>query len=189
MVTLYIQKAKDRFIGRELALLRASKPTPPMVSHLDEVDDAAIDEGVRRVIEAASHAAASTTVPPLSGPMSSSPLAIQGSCEPKTKTMQDPSPSTSNAPCDPEAPVMQDPSPSTSQASCYTGTVDQQVKRRRRRSVLRAPDPGCRNCQLLSAELMVAKNLLQMRNDELRQLHSSTMRATVSVVLFLWCTS
>ncbi|KAL7398836.1 hypothetical protein ABVT39_015968 [Epinephelus coioides] len=138
MVKLYIQKAKDRYIARELALLRASKPTPPMVSHLDEVDDAAIEEGVRRVIEAASHAAASTTVPPLSGPMSSSPLASQGS-------------------------------------------FDQQAKRRRRRSVLRAPDPGCRNCQHLSAELKVVKNLLQIeieRNDELKQLHSSTMRAT-----------
>ncbi len=69
VVTLYIQRAKDRHIARELALLRASKPTPPRVSHLDEVDDAAIEEGVRRVIEArsqaASHAAASTTVPPL----------------------------------------------------------------------------------------------------------------------------
>ncbi|KAL7384859.1 hypothetical protein ABVT39_010294 [Epinephelus coioides] len=157
MVKLYIQKAKDRYIARELALLRASKPTPPMVSHLDEVDDAAIEEGVRRVIEAASHAAASAIVPPLSGPMSSSPLASQGSCDPKTKTMQDPSPSTSQA------------------------SFDQQAKRRRRRSVLRAPDPGCRNCQLLSAELKVVKNLLQIeieRNDELKQLHSSTMRAT-----------
>ncbi|KAL7398395.1 hypothetical protein ABVT39_009068 [Epinephelus coioides] len=61
MVKLDIQKAKDRYIARELALLRASKPTPPMVSHLDEVDDAAIEEGVRRVIEAASHAAATTS--------------------------------------------------------------------------------------------------------------------------------
>ncbi|KAL7385251.1 hypothetical protein ABVT39_018329 [Epinephelus coioides] len=194
--------SRKRKIARELALLHASKPTPPMVSHLDEVDDAAIEEGVRRVIEAASHAAASTTVPPLSGPMSSSPLASQGSCDPKTKTMQDPSPSTSQASfdpeapamldpsrspsqtsCDPEAPAMLDPSPSTSQASCYTGTVDQQAKRRRRRSVLRAPDPGCRNCQLLSAELKVVKNLLQIeteRNDELKQLHSSTMRATAA---------
>ncbi|KAG7506554.1 hypothetical protein JOB18_008867 [Solea senegalensis] len=221
MVTLYIQKAKDRYIARELALLRASKPTPPMVSHLDEVDDAAIEEGVRRVIEAASHAAASSTVPPLSGPMSSSPLASQGSCDPKTKTMQDPSPSTSQASCDPEIPATQDPSPptnqdssdpeipamqdpspstsrasydpgtaatldpfpSTSHASCYTGTVDQQAKRRRRCSVLRAPDPGCRNCQLLFAELNVVKNLLQIeieRNDELKKLHSSTMRATAA---------
>lgn len=91
MVTLYIQKAKDRHIARELALLHASKPTPPMVSHLDEVDDAAIEDGIRRVIEAASHAVASTTVSPLLGPMSSSLLASQGSCDPKTKTMQDPS--------------------------------------------------------------------------------------------------
>ena len=191
MVTMYIQKAKDRFIARELALLHASKPTPPMVSHLDEVDDAAIEEGARRVIEAipqaAPHAAASAIMPPLSVPMCCSPS--QASCDPEAPAMLDPSPSTSQASCDPEAPAMLDPSPSTSQASCYTGTVDQQVKRRRRRSVLRAPDPGCRNCQLLSAELNVVRNLLQMRNDELRQLHSSTMRATVSVVLFLWCTS
>ncbi|XP_078032268.1 uncharacterized protein LOC117263495 [Epinephelus lanceolatus] len=182
MVKLYIQKAKDRYIARELALLRTSNPTPPMVSHLDEVDDAAIKEGVRRVIEArpqaAPHAAASAIVPPLSVPMCCSPS--QASCDPETPAMLDPSPSPSQASCDPEAPAMLDPFPSTSQASCYTGTVDQQAKRRRRRSVLRAPDPGCRNCQLLSAELKVAKNLLQMRNDELKQLHSSTMRATAA---------
>ncbi len=38
MVKLHIQKAKDRYIARELAFLRASNSTPPMVSHLDEVD-------------------------------------------------------------------------------------------------------------------------------------------------------
>ncbi|KAJ7985684.1 hypothetical protein DPEC_G00343010 [Dallia pectoralis] len=36
MVTLYMQTAKDRYIARELALLRASRPHPPMVSHIDE---------------------------------------------------------------------------------------------------------------------------------------------------------
>lgn len=122
MVTLYIQKAKDRYIARELALLRASNPTPPMVSHLDEVDAAAIEEGVRRVIEArsqvASHAAASATVPPLSVSLCSSPLASQASCDPETQAMQDPSPSTSQASCDPETPAMQDPSPSASQFCC-----------------------------------------------------------------------
>ncbi|XP_039678107.1 uncharacterized protein LOC120572755 [Perca fluviatilis] len=51
MVTLYIQKAKDRHIARQLALLRASKPYPPMVSHLDEIDEAAIEEGIRRKFE------------------------------------------------------------------------------------------------------------------------------------------
>ncbi|XP_039678308.1 uncharacterized protein LOC120572867 [Perca fluviatilis] len=51
MVTLYVQKAKDRHIARELALLRASKPYPPMVSHLDEIDEAAIEEGIRRKFE------------------------------------------------------------------------------------------------------------------------------------------
>lgn len=169
MVTLYIQKAKDRYIARELALLRASKPTPPMVSHLDEVDDAAIEEGVRRVIEArsqaASHPAASATVPPLSVPMCSSTLASQVSCDTSVLSLIKFNPAR---------------------------TVDQQAKRGRRRSVLRTPNPGCRNCQFLSAELKVVKDLLQIeieRNDELKKLHSSTMRATVSDELFLWCAS
>lgn len=171
MVSLYIEKAKDRYIARELALLRASKPVPPMVSHLDEVDASAIEEGVRRVIEARSQAAASATVPPLSGPLRSSPPASQASCDPDRQA-----PSTSQV-CDPETvPAVQDP--------C------QQAKRGRRHSVVSTPDPGCRNCQLLSAELKVVKDLLEIeieRNDELKQLHCSTMRATVSVELFLWC--
>ncbi|KAK2836093.1 hypothetical protein Q7C36_013962 [Tachysurus vachellii] len=57
VVALYMQKAKDKLITRELALLRASEPTPPMVSHLDEVDDVAIEEGIRREMEASSQAA------------------------------------------------------------------------------------------------------------------------------------
>lgn len=176
MVTLYIQKAKDRYIARELALLRANNPTPQMVSHLDEVDDTAIEESVRRVIEArsqaASHPAASATVPPLSVPMCSSSLASQVSCDPETPAIGSFSP-TSQASCDPETPAMQDPSPSTSQASCDTSvlspikfnparTADQQAKGGRRRSVLRTPNPGCRNCQFLSAELKVVKDLLQI---------------------------
>ena len=182
MVTLYIQKAKDRYIAIEMALLRTSKPTPPMVSHLDEVNDAAIEEGIRREIEARSQAAASATVPPLLVPMCNCRLASQASC-------------------DQETPAMQDPSPSTSQASCCTSvlllikfiparTAHQQAKRRRRHSVLRTPDSGCRNCRSLFAELKVVKDLLQIeteRNNELKQLYSSTMRATVSVELFLWC--
>ncbi|XP_030274543.1 uncharacterized protein LOC115582622 isoform X2 [Sparus aurata] len=164
MVSLYIEKAKDRYIARELALLRASKPVPPMVSHLDEVDASAIEEGVRRVIEARSQAAASATVPPLSGPLRSSPPASQASCDPDRQA-----PSTSQV-CDPETvPAVQDP--------C------QQAKRGRRHSVVSTPDPGCRNCQLLSAELKVVKDLLEIeieRNDELKQLHCSTMRATAA---------
>ena len=35
---------EDRYIGREMALLRASRPHPPMVSHLDEIDGSAIEE-------------------------------------------------------------------------------------------------------------------------------------------------
>ncbi|XP_028428511.1 uncharacterized protein LOC114551751 [Perca flavescens] len=49
MVTLYVQKAKDHYSARELALLRASKPHPTMVSHLDEIDEAVIEEGIRKL--------------------------------------------------------------------------------------------------------------------------------------------
>ncbi|XP_039660441.1 uncharacterized protein LOC120561398 isoform X2 [Perca fluviatilis] len=66
MVTLYVQKAKDCYIVRELALLRASRPHPPMVSHLDEIDEAAIEEGIRRKFEDPS------SVPPASEVMSPS---------------------------------------------------------------------------------------------------------------------
>ena len=64
MVTLYVQKAKDRYVARELALLRASKPHPPMVSHFDEIDDAAIEEGIRRELEEAPSAAEPYDTPP-----------------------------------------------------------------------------------------------------------------------------
>lgn len=140
-----------------------------------------------RILPSTSQASCDPEIPAMQDP---SPSTRQASCDPEIPAMQDPSPSASHASCDPEIPAMLDPFPSTSQASCYTGTVDQQAKRTRRHSVLRAPDPGCRNCQLLFAELNVVKNLLQIeRNHELKQLHSSTMRATVSVELFLWCTS
>ncbi|XP_058258026.1 uncharacterized protein LOC131361120 [Hemibagrus wyckioides] len=57
--TMYVNKAKDRYISMEL--LRASHPIPPMVSHIDEVDECAIaiEEGVRREIEASTPSPAS----------------------------------------------------------------------------------------------------------------------------------
>lgn len=44
----------NRCIAKELALLMASNPTTRMVSHVDEVDDAIIKEGIFRALEAKS---------------------------------------------------------------------------------------------------------------------------------------
>ncbi|XP_026010597.1 uncharacterized protein LOC113013696 isoform X4 [Astatotilapia calliptera] len=57
MIKLYMQKAKDRCIAKELALLRVSNPTPQMVSHVGEVDDAVIEEGIFRALEEGSKVA------------------------------------------------------------------------------------------------------------------------------------
>ena len=52
IIKLNMDKVKGRYITRELALLRARAPDPPMVSHLDEVDDNAIVEGIRKELYA-----------------------------------------------------------------------------------------------------------------------------------------
>ncbi len=81
MVTFYISKAKDRYNARKLALLRASNPTPPVVSHLDEVNDAAIEEGIRRAIEARSQVAS-----PAASAATMSPLVTSVCWDPQMKT-------------------------------------------------------------------------------------------------------
>ncbi|KAK2829830.1 hypothetical protein Q7C36_017820 [Tachysurus vachellii] len=98
VVALYMQKAKDRLITRELALLRASKPTPPMVSHLDEVDDVAIEEGIRREMEASSQAASTEAFfAPCLTIVSSSPDASQTPSEHTNPNMHSISDSGSEA--------------------------------------------------------------------------------------------
>ncbi|KAK2829831.1 hypothetical protein Q7C36_017821 [Tachysurus vachellii] len=98
VVALYMQKAKDKLITRELALLRASKPTPPMVSHLDEVDDVAIEEGIRREMEASSQAASTEAFfAPCLTIVSSSPDASQTPSEHTNPNMHSISDSGSEA--------------------------------------------------------------------------------------------
>ncbi|KAJ7992804.1 hypothetical protein DPEC_G00282490, partial [Dallia pectoralis] len=76
MVTLYMQTAKDRYIARELALLRASRPHPPMVSHIDEVNDAAVEEGIRREIEGHSSQPSALSAAEPSDPSAAEPSAL-----------------------------------------------------------------------------------------------------------------
>lgn len=47
----HVTAAKKKFVIRELAILRASKPKPPMVSHLDKgIDESVIKELMQRQI-------------------------------------------------------------------------------------------------------------------------------------------
>nr|XP_046228117.1 uncharacterized protein LOC124049998 [Scatophagus argus]XP_046238928.1 uncharacterized protein LOC124055953 [Scatophagus argus]XP_046238950.1 uncharacterized protein LOC124055983 [Scatophagus argus] len=169
MVKLYIQKAKDRHITKELALLRASNPTPPMVSHLDEVDDAAIEEGIRRAVEARLQPASSVT-----------------SSDHTTAGVQPSSLFPCKAPCDHTSPNVQPASAIDNEVACDT-TVERNPARtpyqsrtlRKTLSALRKPASGCKNCQVLFSELKVVKQLLECeieRNHALKQLHSSTNR-------------
>nr|XP_046228119.1 uncharacterized protein LOC124050000 [Scatophagus argus] len=169
MVKLYIQKAKDRHIAKELALLRASNPTPPMISHLDEVDDAAIEEGIRRAVEARLQPASSVT-----------------SSDHTTAGVQPSSLFPCKAPCDHTSPNVQPASAIDNEVACDT-TVERNPARtpyqsrtlRKTLSALRKPASGCKNCQVLFTELKVVKQLLECeieRSHELKQLHSSTNR-------------
>lgn len=49
MAQLYVERAKDSYIARELALLRASHPQPP---HMDEGGGSIIEEVICREIAA-----------------------------------------------------------------------------------------------------------------------------------------
>ncbi|KAM7412334.1 hypothetical protein PAMA_022016 [Pampus argenteus] len=108
MAKLYMERAKDRYISRELALLRASNPQPPIVSHMDEVNGSTIEEAVHRKIAARASErtttlsnATATFTPALSlstaihatdsvGPGSTD-------CEPSTPTPQTPPPSNNSS--------------------------------------------------------------------------------------------
>ncbi|GAA6093874.1 uncharacterized protein LOC102079580 isoform X1 [Tachysurus ichikawai] len=52
-----IHKLEGGLVNFQFLSKNTSKPTPPMVSHFDEVDDVAIEEGIRREMEASSQAA------------------------------------------------------------------------------------------------------------------------------------
>ncbi|KAF5896562.1 uncharacterized protein DAT39_013723, partial [Clarias magur] len=125
-IILYMQKAKDRYIGRELALLRASNPTPPMVSHLNEVDESAVEEGIRREMEACSQAAspASRTRSEHATPNVCSPS--QSSSQPHNEhaslNLPPPSNSEIDTPCGHSTPNRPPPSHSASESPNEPGT-------------------------------------------------------------------
>ncbi|KAM7390925.1 hypothetical protein PAMA_008906 [Pampus argenteus] len=108
MAKLYMERAKDRYISRELALLRASHPQPPIVSHMDEVNGSTIEEAVRREIAARASERTTTlsnataTFTPalsLSTAMHATDSVGPGStdCEPSTPTPQTPPPSNNSS--------------------------------------------------------------------------------------------
>lgn len=209
MVKLYMQRAKDRYIARELALLRASKPTPPMVSHLDEVDENTIEEGIRRVMEAISQAA-----PPAATAAAVPPCSSEGPCDQTSPSAQPPSaseaacdqtspsarpPPASEAACDQNSPDVWPPSPSATEhpfdrsspgmqpPSANEAATTRKKQKRGPRTFVRTPAPGCHRCKVLFTELNVVKKLLECeveRNHELKQLHSSTKRDNVSTMFF-----
>nr|XP_046228116.1 uncharacterized protein LOC124049997 [Scatophagus argus] len=231
MAKLYMERAKDRYIARELALLRASHPQPPIVSHMDEVDESAIEEAVHREI-AARASERTTTLSNTTAtftPASSLSTAIHATdsvgpgstdCEPSTPAPETPPPSDntsatlsalpspSNTDVDSTVLGVTDsvslvptdcgPSMSPSRASPTAVTAlsplplittassslaskpPRSAVRQKHRLHPRTPADGCENCQYLFAELRVTRQLLECeieRNDELKQLHSSTMRA------------
>ncbi|KAF5894658.1 uncharacterized protein DAT39_015631, partial [Clarias magur] len=164
MITLYMQKAKDRYVTKELALLRASNPTPRMVSHLDELDDVAVEEGSQASSEAHSeHATTSAPTPPTS--------CSEAPCAHSTPKRPLPSHSASESPNEPGTSGMHFHSFSK------IATPDKLAT-----PLLGEPSPGCRNCQVLFAELERVKQLLKgeiKRNLELNQPHSSRSRSNL----------
>ncbi|KAM7365210.1 hypothetical protein PAMP_016156 [Pampus punctatissimus] len=74
---------------------------------------------------------------------------------------------------------------STTASSSLANKPPCSVVRRNHHLLPRRPAHGCENCQFLLAELRVTRQLLECeieRNDELKQLHSSTMRTNPSCV-------
>ncbi|KAJ7992807.1 hypothetical protein DPEC_G00282520 [Dallia pectoralis] len=100
-----MQTAKDRYIARELALLRASRPHPPMVSHIDEVNDAAVEEGIRREIEGHSSQPSALSAAEPSDPSAAEPSALSAAL-----SAAEPSDPSAAEPPDPSAAEPSDPS-------------------------------------------------------------------------------
>ncbi|KAM7392223.1 hypothetical protein PAMP_022850 [Pampus punctatissimus] len=230
MIKLYMERAKDSYIARELALLRASHPQPPIVSHMDEVNGSTIEEAVHRMIAAGASertvtlSNATATFPPalsLSTSIHATDSVGPGStdCEPSTPAPQTPPPSALSSPSDTEvhsavfsatdsvslvptdcglsmSPLRGSPTavtalspllPSTTASSSLANKPLCSVVRRKHHLLPRRPAHGCENCQFLFAELCVTRQLFECeieRNDELKQLHSSTMRTNVRVISF-----
>ncbi|XP_019211334.1 uncharacterized protein LOC102080074 isoform X1 [Oreochromis niloticus] len=199
VIKLYMQKAKDRHVAKELALLRASNPTPQMVSHVDEVDDAVIEEAIFRALEEGSKVASpivsSSKAPsdhatPIHRP---APPSDREAPSDSTRPNLQPPLSASATLSDHTIPIMQPPSISTSKITCDSTVVSPDVlipssapyyavQQWRGRPLLRTPAPGCKNCQILFTELQVVKQLLECeieRNHELKQIHSSAKHPNV----------
>lgn len=132
MIKLYMQKAKDRHVAKELALLRASNPTPQMVSHMDEVDDAVIEEGIFRALEegskVASAIASSSEAPSDDATLNHRPAppsdseALGDSTRPNLQPL-----SASDTLSDHTIPIMQPPSISSSKVTCHSTVVSPDV--------------------------------------------------------------
>ncbi|KAJ8004379.1 hypothetical protein DPEC_G00135080 [Dallia pectoralis] len=113
MVTLYMQTAKDRYIARELALLRASRPHPPMVSHIDEPSAlSAAEPSDPSAAEPSDPSAAEPSDPSAAEP--SDPSAAEPSdpsaAEPSDPSAAEPSDPSAAEPSDPSAAEPSDPS-------------------------------------------------------------------------------
>ncbi|XP_025760663.1 uncharacterized protein LOC102079840 isoform X4 [Oreochromis niloticus] len=199
MIKLYMQKAKDRCVAKELALLRASNPTLQMVSHVGEVDYTVIEEGIFRALEArskvASPIASSSNAPSDHATLNHWPAPPSDSkaLGDSTRPNLQPPLSTRDPLSDHTIPIMQPPSISTSKITCDSTVVSPDLlipssapyyaaKQRRECLLPRTPAPGCKNCQILFTELQVVKQLLECeieRNHELKQIHSSTKHPNV----------
>ncbi|XP_028428317.1 uncharacterized protein LOC114551469 isoform X2 [Perca flavescens] len=144
-----------RHIEWEIALERASRPLPLMLSHLDDMDDSAVEDGIRMEIRDPS------SVPPASEVMSPSAAEPSAHCS---------------------APV----TPSNKPASEVMATTATQTFSMPFRSNKREPRTrslGCKNCEVLSAELKAVRELLSdevVRNAELQQLRLPTSRETAA---------
>ena len=145
-------------IGWDIALMKTSGPHPPMVSHLDEMEDAAAEDGNRMEIHDPS------SVPPVSKVMSPS------AAEPSAHR---------------SSPVMPSIQPA-SEVMATTATQTFAMPFKRNKPVPSTRSLGCKNCEVLSAELKAVRELLSdqvVRNAELQQLRLPTRRETVSIVI------
>ncbi|XP_039649840.1 uncharacterized protein LOC120555220 [Perca fluviatilis] len=134
--------------------MKTSGPHPPMVSHLDEMEDAAAEDGNRMEIHDPS------SVPPVSKVMSPS------AAEPSAHR---------------SSPVMPSIQPA-SEVMATTATQTFAMPFKRNKPVPSTRSLGCKNCEVLSAELKAVRELLSdqvVRNAELQQLRLPTRRETV----------
>ena len=189
-----MDKAKGRYITRELALLRARAPDPPMVSHLDEVDENAIEECIQRELDArlprltlAAAAAAEfqkAHVQPIpQGTLGSYPVSLD-----TTTPLVTPGSAPSS--------LITPPTPLGTPASALTTLATQTLHAKpgpststhakRNLHEPRIPAPGCHNCRVLFVENSVLRAMLEAettRTEELRKMHADKLRAEVRTML------